>query len=155
MSIYEVLPRYTAGSPAAVDEATARRVAQQEREAYPAHKDGTYGPAWAKVATSEGLDGIVIRGEGSGKYQDIITGREYGDMPYGAIRHPETLYARRYNVKGRLELYFYRRQGLCRLPKGKTAEANHWDVLRALEAKFGIDPTSNEAELLWKDRVTL
>ena len=61
MSAYfDVRPRYTGGSPAMVDERTARRVARQEADAYPAHLEGWYGPEAATDARERGLAGIVL-----------------------------------------------------------------------------------------------
>lgn len=52
---YELAPRYTPGSPAAVDEATARRVAKEEKDAYTCTLEGIYGEAAKAVALEKGL----------------------------------------------------------------------------------------------------
>ncbi len=151
---YEVMPRYTAGSPAMVDEHIALRVAEQEKKAYPGHLEGVYGDAWKFVAQTEGLDGIVVRSTRVSQYIDVITGREYGSMPYGAIRNFNTLYAKR-GTRAVGTTYYFRRQVLVVLPNEKKVEDNHWRVLRALEEKFKMEPTGREVVTIWKNRVEL
>lgn len=56
---YSVVPRYTAGSPAAVDEATAKHVAREERAAYERYITGLYGEEEKRRADRLGLEGIV------------------------------------------------------------------------------------------------
>lgn len=60
MSItYSVRPRYTAGSPAQVNEEQARAVARQEMEFYHNAKDGYWGREWKRKAEQSGIGGIV------------------------------------------------------------------------------------------------
>jgi hypothetical protein len=59
MNRYSVVPRYTAGSPAAVDEQTALRVAREERAAYERLMTGLYGEEEKRRAERLGLGGIV------------------------------------------------------------------------------------------------
>lgn len=58
-SWYSVAPRYTAGSPAQVDQATAARVVEEERRAYPPTLEGVYGAEAKAEAEAKGLRGIV------------------------------------------------------------------------------------------------
>jgi hypothetical protein len=74
---WSVYPRYSCGSPAQVDEATARKVAVQERQGYEAAADGTYGEEQRAVALALGLRGIVLawtERRGLFDYQDAMTG---------------------------------------------------------------------------------
>jgi hypothetical protein len=78
---YNVAPRYTCGSPASVDKATATLVASEERRAYEAALTGVYGDADKTKAERLGLRGIVEYREekGSGKnhgwhVEDLCTG---------------------------------------------------------------------------------
>lgn len=57
---FDVRPRYTCGSPAAVPERIARQVAKEEREAYQHSLDGVHGRDRAQQAEREGLAGIAI-----------------------------------------------------------------------------------------------
>jgi hypothetical protein len=74
---YNVKPRYTPGSPAMVDERIARRVVQQERQAYEDALSGAWGEKERQTAEKLGLEGIVeeVR-EKSGALHvlDLITG---------------------------------------------------------------------------------
>ena len=78
---YNVRPRYTAGSPAMVDEATARRVAEQEKDAYEAALEGVYGEEDQRKAKALGLRGITERvREAMGRFwevTDLITDETY------------------------------------------------------------------------------
>jgi hypothetical protein len=56
---YDVAPRYTAGSPAMVDQRTAERVMNQERDGYNRALEGLYGADEQHVAQTLGLAGIV------------------------------------------------------------------------------------------------
>ena len=56
---YNVRPRYSPGSPAAVDEATARRSAREERDSYETALSGAWGDAERQRAELLGLDGIA------------------------------------------------------------------------------------------------
>lgn len=58
---WNVRPRYSAGSPAMVDERTALSVARDEQEEYKAALDGIYGAKEASRARELGLSGIVER----------------------------------------------------------------------------------------------
>jgi hypothetical protein len=58
-SKWNVVPRYTAGSPAAVDPETAERVAKEERAAYERVLTGAYGEEEKRRAERLGLEGIV------------------------------------------------------------------------------------------------
>lgn len=58
---YNVIPKYSGGSPALVDEATARRVAWQEEQAFQRTIAGAYGPDAAAKAEARGLGNIVLR----------------------------------------------------------------------------------------------
>lgn len=74
---FDVRPRYTSGSPAMVDEFTARRVLSQEIGAHAAHAEGWYGDEGKAEAEQKGLSGIVEfkieHGKGWVVY-DLITG---------------------------------------------------------------------------------
>jgi hypothetical protein len=56
---YNVIPRYSPGSPALVDRATALRVASNELDAYQRTVEGAYGEDDRKRALIEGISGIV------------------------------------------------------------------------------------------------
>lgn len=56
---YHVAPRYTAGSPAMVNQAIAECVIAQERSCYQHALDGVYGPDAQHDAEAQGLAGIV------------------------------------------------------------------------------------------------
>jgi hypothetical protein len=56
---YHVAPRYSCGSPAQVDEKIARRVIEDEKEAFQAHLEGVYGPEAQHLAQQRGLSRIV------------------------------------------------------------------------------------------------
>ena len=78
---FDVRPRYTPGSPGLVDEATAQRVAKEERESYEHALTGIVGDAEKARAEKLGLRGIVQwkQEKGSGKKQgwdvvDLVTG---------------------------------------------------------------------------------
>jgi hypothetical protein len=60
---YNVAPRYSAGSPAAVDHDTALRVAADELAAYTRAIEGAYGEEACTRATALGLSGIVEQRE--------------------------------------------------------------------------------------------
>ena len=66
---YNVRPRYTPGSPAAVDEATALRVAEQERDGHEQALSGAWGEDERERAVQLGLTGIVytLHEDGSGR----------------------------------------------------------------------------------------
>src|SRR5215469_9638592 len=106
---YNVIPRYTPGSPAWVDASTGRLVAKQEEDAIGRYLEGFHGPDKQALAEREGLEGIVLvqdREAHQDGYRDVITGRYYGSMPYMAIRYPERLTL---NHEGRqLVCYFHR-----------------------------------------------
>lgn len=78
---FDVRPRYTPGSPGLVDEATAKRVAAEERESYEHALTGIMGETEKTRAEKLGLRGIVQwkQEKGSGKKQgwdvlDLVTG---------------------------------------------------------------------------------
>lgn len=78
---YDVRPRYTPGSPGLVDEATAQRVAKEERESYEHALSGIMGEIDKARAEKLGLRGIVQwkQEKGAGKKQgwevvDLVTG---------------------------------------------------------------------------------
>lgn len=80
---YNVRPRYTPGSPAAVDEDTAFRVAREEREAYEHALTGIGGERERRRAEMLGLEGIVytLHWQGSGRkfrwvQTDLVTGKQ-------------------------------------------------------------------------------
>ena len=77
---YNVRPRYTPGSPAVVDEATAQRVAREERDAYEHALTGAWGEAERQRAELLGVSSIVysLHEDGSGRrfrwvQADLIT----------------------------------------------------------------------------------
>lgn len=77
--IYQVSPRYTAGSPAQVDAATAQRVKEQEVAAYLDALSGGQGSDEQAKAQKLGVDGIVEivvnYADGSQAITDEITGK--------------------------------------------------------------------------------
>ena len=78
-----VAPRYTSGSPGVVDEGTAARVAQQERDAYKRALEGVYGNVERSRAEKLGLRGIVYSYHVRGKQvyvTDYLTDEEF-QMP--------------------------------------------------------------------------
>lgn len=74
---FDVQPRYSAGSPAAVSERIALAVAHDEKEGYEAALTGVYGVSEQTKAKEHGLAGIVqeMKETAKGwKVRDIITG---------------------------------------------------------------------------------
>jgi hypothetical protein len=74
---FDVKPRYSGGSPALVDEATARRVAAQEKDMIVGYLEGIYGEAEKLVAETMGLAWIVWFSSQKGNTvtrEDVITG---------------------------------------------------------------------------------
>lgn len=79
---FNVAPRYTPGSPAMVDERTARRVAQEEQNGYDQVLTGIYGEEEVRRAKKLGLAGIVEqRIERTSRklwqVEDLITGEKF------------------------------------------------------------------------------
>jgi hypothetical protein len=77
---WNVKPRYTPGSPAQVDQATAERVAGEERLGYVATLDGAHGTIAAAEAKIAGLRGIVeMRWERPGAWivHDLLTNERF------------------------------------------------------------------------------
>ena len=106
---FNVRPRYAAGSPAQVDEPTARQVARDERAFHGYVLDGMYGPARAADAAREGaLRGIVelrIERPGGWEIHDLLTGERFVrpfDGPVGET--PTRLHARLWRLRDRLRL---------------------------------------------------
>lgn len=80
MPHYNVEPRYTPGSPAQVDERTAFRVADEERQGYEVTLAGAHGTIAKQEAELVGLGGIVeYRTERPGVWVvlDVITGERF------------------------------------------------------------------------------
>jgi hypothetical protein len=79
---YSVAPRFTCGSPAQVDEATALRVAEQEEFASEGAREGIYGEADRTAYATKGMTGIaelrieLPRSKGW-KVLDLITGETF------------------------------------------------------------------------------
>lgn len=74
---HNVAPRYSAGSPAQVDQRTAERVAVQEREGYQRALEGFYGEEAQREAEALGLAGIVWTSHEVGSKlnkRDVLTG---------------------------------------------------------------------------------
>lgn len=73
---YHVAPRYTAGSPAQVDAATAERVAKDEVHFQQRDMEGYFGEARREHAKTQGLTGIAYRTMEKGAFvyvDDLIT----------------------------------------------------------------------------------
>lgn len=88
-SHFNVYPRYTAGSPAQVDRATAERVAAEERVAHGHVLAGRCGSAEQERAQRLGLDGIAEEAweqRGKLQFRDLITG-EAGPKLHRAKGH--------------------------------------------------------------------
>lgn len=80
---FNVTPRYSSGSPAQVDEDTARRVADDERRDYACALDGSYGVTEQKHAQDAGLAGIVEEREERADcwlVTDLLTGDRFVRM---------------------------------------------------------------------------
>jgi len=148
-AFYHVIPRYSCGSPGMVDEKTAMRVAEDEKRAYPGYLTGSYGVGDKEIAEREGLEGIVLVDNGKDKYTDIITGREYGDVPYAAIRHPNKLVVL---AKGRKARYYYRRQFVGEF-NGTRPDDSMRQVMNAMRDMFGIDAYSVLMNTIWKEQM--
>lgn len=74
---YSVNPTFTAGSPAQVDPATARRVAEEEKQGHERSCSGIYGEATAAGARLRETAGIAYAWTEKGKgavVEDLITG---------------------------------------------------------------------------------
>lgn len=152
---YDVIPRYSGGSPGMVDYATAERVAQQEIESQKAYLEGAYGEDKKLWAEQQGLEGIVLSGilvaGDRNQYHDHITKRDYGsDMPYAAIRYPDRILAVRAK---RSETFWYKRQFLIRV-EGVVGDRdeNFSRVMVALESVHGVDRHSEQPYILWRER---
>jgi hypothetical protein len=77
---FNVRPRYSAGSPAMVDEKTARRVAVEEQQAHQHAKEGFYGAEQQYQAEHDPLLGIaefVTERADTWIVEDLITGDRY------------------------------------------------------------------------------
>lgn len=77
---YHVAPRYTPGSPAQVNQATAQRVAAQEQDGWERAKSGAYGEMTREQAENLGLSGIVYTTMEVGSnflVEDLLTHRCY------------------------------------------------------------------------------
>jgi hypothetical protein len=157
VSGYEVLPRYSCGSPAMVDERTAQQVIRDEQRSYKATLEGFYGAESIAHAEREGLEGIVLIRGRKDHYTDAITGRDYGDMPYGAIRHPDSLVV---ETKGGKSKYYFRRQliGEWKREKHERSDENFIPVMRRLQSLRELFPGeirdvfAAETHALWRDR---
>ena len=147
---FELIPRYSAGSPAMVhDRELADRVAKDEKRGYEAALEGVYGAEAMAEAKDKGLDGIVLERTGDYRFLDLITGTEYVDVLYGAIRYPEKLYVW---AKGAKEIYFFHRKVLLVCKPSKTPDSNMMPVFNQLRSEYQIDPYSREAMDLWSQR---
>ena len=147
---YELIPRYSGGSPAMVhDGQLARRIAKQEREAYQWCLEGIRGEEWKKLAETQGLSGIILERLSESRYRDMVTDEEFRDIPYGTIRNPNRIYTWK---KGSNMRYFFRRKLVVTLTRSKDKDAHMTPVLRAMQEQFGTDPMSAEAWGLWRDR---
>lgn len=74
---FDVRPTFTGGSPAMVDESTARRVVAQELNAFRNTKEGIYGADEAAQALRRGAGNIVISWHeqaGGMRIEDLLTG---------------------------------------------------------------------------------
>ena len=77
---FNVAPRYTPGSPAAVPYETALKVAREERFSYEAAKEGTIGDDLKLKADTVGLDMIVFEMDETAKgwnVHDMITDKQW------------------------------------------------------------------------------
>jgi hypothetical protein len=131
-----------------VDERTALMVAREERQAINAYLEGAYGEDGKALAEREGLEGIVLTSWRGEKYCDVLTEREYGLMPYGAIRWPDRITVL---VKRGIEYYYFRRQLIfeARRVRGRS---NPGPIFTALRERFGIEAWSKQANDLWHDK---
>lgn len=87
VTVYNVAPRYTPGSPAQVDQATAEKIARDERAAYEQVMSGSYSVTELHRAERLGLSGIVEARQilaRSYRFEDLITG-ERGERRPGAV----------------------------------------------------------------------
>lgn len=83
-AFFNLVPRYTSGSPAMVDLGEACRVADHEKEAHANHLSGVFGDECRRMAETKGLHGIAYaRWEKGGKVWrlDLLTGREEIELP--------------------------------------------------------------------------
>lgn len=74
---HNVAPRYSAGSPAQVDQRTADRVAAEERRSYVHALEGYYGEEAKREAETLGLAAIVWTSHEIGsklRKEDVLTG---------------------------------------------------------------------------------
>lgn len=120
---YSVYPRYSGGSPAMVDEPTAFRVQEQEREMAYAIREGAMGKEAKEKLRREGLRGIVIREHHKGGKlikQDAMVTLYYGDVPDRCFRNPEETLIFRPAKARKVDWFFKRRPFL--LTTKKTSE---------------------------------
>lgn len=83
-AFFNLVPRYTCGSPAMVDLGEACRVADHERDAYENNRTGVFGEELKAKAEAKGLHGIAYaRWEKGGKVWrlDLLTGKEEIELP--------------------------------------------------------------------------
>jgi hypothetical protein len=149
IKFFNLFPRYTAGSPAAVKDAElAQRVCREEMSAFQAYTEGVYGAEEAEWARKTGLGCIVLEElTGALHYRDMITGNVYKDIPYTVLRNaPDKLIEVQVGAKFR---YYYQRH---HLHTGNGTDKDMEPVLVSLRTNFGIDSPSAEAFVLWRDR---
>lgn len=82
---WNVAPRYSPGSPAQVDFATAQQVAADEQRGYEYALRGVYGEEQQAQARERGLDRIVWSQQeiqNCWRVQDYLTGRTYVVLPF-------------------------------------------------------------------------
>lgn len=116
LTYFNVHPRYTPGSGAMVDEATAKRVALEERHFYDIATSGAFGEADMAKAATEGLKGIVEKireHKGGWMVTDLITGDTFwrGEVKPRRLLIGDRLMVQRKNVR---DVTKYRSQGLLK-----------------------------------------
>lgn len=149
---YELIPRYSAGSPAMVhDQREVQRVIHHEKFMHEAATEGVFGPESQAKAERLGLRGIALKRISDDRFLDLITDTEMKDIPYAAIRHPEKLVVHR---KGREESYFFRFERIALLPVSKTPDANMMKVSHLLAQLLGTDIFDATVSEMWRGRIS-
>lgn len=105
---YNVNPRYAGGSPAQVDEATAIKVAKEEKAAYDLTVEGVFGEENRKRALEWGTIGIselVVERADAWIVTDLITGDRFvRPFPGRGLESPMKRESRHYRLSSKYGL---------------------------------------------------
>lgn len=150
-SYWDVIPRYSGGSPAGVDEHTAKSVAKDEENLIKGYREGWFDNESQKIAQDIGLAGVVLQcweERGQIVKRCFLTGREFR-LPKATtteefIRETMTITSTVREVEffhgGNLErhrvLTYEQRLGVYktqRIPDGKLFFVDYLQILEAFQ----------------------